>query len=101
LAPAPCFGDTRLKNRHLIKAASARFDSNVDAKDDSLTFVPREEEMRATAFFAGVLVATPLMAAEQLIFYTANFPDATSVQLSVQSNSVSQRWGHRLSSAGI
>jgi hypothetical protein len=57
--------------------------------------------MRAIAFFAGVLVATPLMAAEQLIFYTANFPDATSVQLSVQSNSVSQRWGHRLSSAGI
>ncbi|WP_027151838.1 hypothetical protein [Mesorhizobium sp. WSM2561] len=46
--------------------------------------------MRAIAFFAGVLVATPLMAAEQLIFYTANFPDATSVQLSVLSNSVSQ-----------
>jgi hypothetical protein len=29
---------------------------------------PQEEEMRAIAFFAGVLVATPLMAAEQLIF---------------------------------
>ncbi|WP_287184483.1 hypothetical protein [Mesorhizobium sp.] len=46
--------------------------------------------MRAIAFFAGVLVATPSMAAERLIFYTANFPDATSVQLSVLSNSVSQ-----------
>jgi hypothetical protein len=46
--------------------------------------------MRAIAFFAGVLVATPSMAAERLIFYTANFPDATSVQLSVRSNSVSQ-----------
>jgi hypothetical protein len=46
--------------------------------------------MRAIAFLAGVLVATPLMAAEQLIFYTANFPDATSVQLSVRGNSVSQ-----------
>ncbi|WP_292593699.1 hypothetical protein [Mesorhizobium sp.] len=46
--------------------------------------------MRAIAFFAGVLVATPSMAEERLIFYTANFPDATSVQLSVQSNSVSQ-----------
>lgn len=45
--------------------------------------------MRAIAFFAGVMVATPSMA-EQLVFYTANFPDATSVQLSVQSNSVSQ-----------
>jgi hypothetical protein len=78
-----------------------RFHSNIDARDDSIVLDPREEEMRAIAFFAGVLVATPLMAAEQLIFYTANFPDATSVQLSVQSNSVSQRWGHRLSSAGI
>lgn len=39
--------------------------------------------MRAIAFFAGVLVATPSMAAERLIFYTANFPDATSVQLSI------------------
>ncbi|WP_287289049.1 hypothetical protein [Mesorhizobium sp.] len=40
--------------------------------------------------FAGVLVATPSMAAEQLIFYTANFPDATSVQLSILNNSVSR-----------
>ena len=46
--------------------------------------------MRAIAFFAGVLVATPLMAAERLIFYTANFPDATSVQLSVLNNRVSR-----------
>lgn len=46
--------------------------------------------MRAIAFFAGVLVATPSMAAEQLIFYTANFPDATSVQLSILNNSVSR-----------
>jgi hypothetical protein len=46
--------------------------------------------MRAIAFFAGVLMATPSMAAEQLVFYTANFPDATSVQLSVLNNSVSQ-----------
>ncbi|MFC3325061.1 hypothetical protein [Mesorhizobium cantuariense] len=45
--------------------------------------------MRAIALFAGVLVATPTMA-EQLIFYTANFPDATSVRLSVLNNSVSQ-----------
>ncbi|RWP32029.1 MAG: hypothetical protein EOR03_21225, partial [Mesorhizobium sp.] len=45
--------------------------------------------MRAIAVFAGVLMATPSMA-EQLVFYTANFPDATSVQLSVQSNSVSR-----------
>lgn len=45
--------------------------------------------MRAIALFAGVLVATPSMAAEQLIFYTASFPDATSVQLSVVNNSVS------------
>jgi hypothetical protein len=51
---------------------------------------PREEEMRAIAFVAGVLVATPSMAAEQLIFYTANFPDATSVQLSILNSSVSQ-----------
>lgn len=46
--------------------------------------------MRAIAFFAGVLVATPSMAAERLIFYTANFPDATSVQLSILNNSVSR-----------
>jgi hypothetical protein len=46
--------------------------------------------MRAIAFFAGVLVATPSMAAEQLIFYTASFPDATSVQLSILNNSVSR-----------
>jgi hypothetical protein len=45
--------------------------------------------MRAIALFAGVLVATPSMA-EQLTFYTAHFPDATSVQLSVLNNSVSQ-----------
>ncbi|MEI8700958.1 hypothetical protein EOD08_01930 [Mesorhizobium sp. M6A.T.Ca.TU.002.02.2.1] len=45
--------------------------------------------MRAIALFAGVLVATPSMAAEQLVFYTASFPDATSVQLSVMDNSVS------------
>ncbi|RWO56916.1 hypothetical protein [Mesorhizobium sp.] len=46
--------------------------------------------MRAIAFFAGVMVATPSMAAEQLVFYTAYFPDATSVQLRVLNNSVSQ-----------
>lgn len=46
--------------------------------------------MRSIAFVAGVLVATPSMAAEQLIFHTANFPDATSVQLSILNNSVSQ-----------
>lgn len=46
--------------------------------------------MRAIAFLAGVLVAAPSTAAEQLVFYTANFPDATSVQLSVRNNSVSQ-----------
>lgn len=45
--------------------------------------------MRAIALFAGVLVATPSMAGEQLVFYTANFPDATSVQLSVMNNSIS------------
>ncbi|CAN7588034.1 hypothetical protein LJR234_004480 [Mesorhizobium amorphae] len=44
--------------------------------------------MRAIAFFAGVMVATPSMA-EQVVFYTAHFPDATSVQLSVLNNSVS------------
>ncbi|MGX9177954.1 hypothetical protein [Mesorhizobium sp. BHbdii] len=46
--------------------------------------------MRAIAVFAGVLVATPSMAAEQLVFHTANFPDATSVQLSVMNNSDSR-----------
>ncbi len=46
--------------------------------------------MRAIAFVAGVLVATPSMAAERLVFHTANFPDATSVQLSILNNSVSQ-----------
>ncbi|WP_192177402.1 hypothetical protein [Mesorhizobium amorphae] len=46
--------------------------------------------MRAIAFFAGVLVATPSIAAEQLVFYAATFPDATSVQLSVLDNSISQ-----------
>ncbi|MER9272857.1 hypothetical protein [Mesorhizobium sp. M0643] len=45
--------------------------------------------MRAIALFAGVLVTPPSMAAEQLIFYTASFPDATSVQLSVVNNNVS------------
>jgi hypothetical protein len=50
---------------------------------------PREEDMRAIIFLAGVLVATPSSRAEQLIFYTASFPDATSVQLSVVSDSVS------------
>lgn len=49
--------------------------------------------MRAIAIFAGVLMATPSMA-EQLVFYTATFPDATSVQLSVLNNSVSQDRGH-------
>jgi hypothetical protein len=67
-----------------------RFDSNIEARDDGLVLDPREEEMRAIAFFAGVLLATPSMAAEQLIFYTANFPDATSVQLSILNNSVSR-----------
>lgn len=46
--------------------------------------------MRAIALLVGVLVATPLMAAEKLIFYTASFGDATSVQLSVLDNSVSR-----------
>ncbi|WP_287254509.1 hypothetical protein [Mesorhizobium sp.] len=46
--------------------------------------------MRAIALFAGVLVATPSTAAEQLIFYTASFPDATSVQLSILNSSVSR-----------
>lgn len=46
--------------------------------------------MRAIGFLAGVLVATPLMAAERQVFYTASFPDATSFQLSVLNNSVSQ-----------
>jgi hypothetical protein len=41
-----------------------RFDSNIDARDDSLVLDPREEEMRAIAFFAGVLMATPSIAAE-------------------------------------
>jgi hypothetical protein len=45
--------------------------------------------MRAIAFVAGVLLATP-STAEQPIFYTASFPDATSVQLSIIDNSVSQ-----------
>ncbi|RWA75386.1 MAG: hypothetical protein EOQ28_09835 [Mesorhizobium sp.] len=49
--------------------------------------------MRAIALVAGVLVATPSMA-EQLVFYTATFPDATSVQLSVLSDRVSQDRGH-------
>lgn len=44
--------------------------------------------MRAIAFVAGVLVATPSMTAEPLIFYTASFPDATSVQLSVMNDTV-------------
>ena len=44
--------------------------------------------MRAIAFVAGVLVAMPSMTAEQLIFYTASFPDATSVQLSVVGDTV-------------
>jgi hypothetical protein len=35
-------------------------------------------------------MATAPTAAEQLVFYTANFPDATSVQLSILNNSVSQ-----------
>ena len=67
-----------------------RFDSNRDAIGDSIVFDPREEDMRAIAFLAGVLVATPSIAAEQLVFYTAIFQDATSVQLSVLNNSVSQ-----------
>lgn len=71
-----------------------RIDSNIDARDASLRPDPREEEMRAIVFVAGVLVATPSMTAEQLIFYTANFPDATSVQLSVLSNSIPQDGDH-------
>lgn len=43
--------------------------------------------MRAIAFLAGVMVATSSMA-EQVVFYTANFPDATSVQLSVLNDTV-------------
>lgn len=50
----------------------------------------KEEEMRAIAFVAGVLVATPSMAADHLVFYSANFQDATSVQLSILNNSVSK-----------
>ncbi|MEO5760204.1 MAG: hypothetical protein ABIQ51_25495 [Mesorhizobium sp.] len=46
--------------------------------------------MRAIALLVGVLVAAPSTAAERLVFYTANFPDATSVQLSVRNNGVSQ-----------
>ena len=49
--------------------------------------------MRAIVLIAGVLIATPGMA-QQLMFYTATFPDATSVQLSVLSNSVSRDRGH-------
>lgn len=49
--------------------------------------------MRIITLFAGMLVASPSMA-EQLIFYTATFPDASSVQLSVLNNSVSQERGH-------
>jgi hypothetical protein len=45
--------------------------------------------MRAIVFVAGVLMATPSSGAEQLVFHVANFPDATSVQLSVISESVS------------
>ncbi len=68
-----------------------RFHSNTDALDDSVVSDPREEEeMRAIAFLAGVLMVAPSMAAEQQVFYIANFPDATSVQLSVRNNSVSQ-----------
>jgi hypothetical protein len=74
----------------LRPAAGQRIDSDIYARDGSLLVDPQEEEMRAIAFVAGVLVATPSMAAEQLIFHTANFPDATSVQLSMLNNSVAQ-----------
>jgi hypothetical protein len=46
--------------------------------------------MRAIVLFAGVLIATPSSGAEQLVFYTASFPDASSVQLSIMSDSISK-----------
>lgn len=45
-----------------------RFDSNTDATGDSLALASSEEEMRAIAVFAGVLVATPSMAADDWSF---------------------------------
>jgi hypothetical protein len=46
--------------------------------------------MRAVVLVAGVLMATPSSRAEQLVFHTSNFPDATSVQLSIMSDSASR-----------
>lgn len=43
--------------------------------------------MRVLAVLAGALVATPLSAAEQMIFHTVSFADDTTIQLSVLSNS--------------
>jgi hypothetical protein len=45
--------------------------------------------MRAFVLVAGVLMATPFSRAEQLVFYTANFPDTTTVQLSIVSDKIS------------
>ncbi|RUW60692.1 hypothetical protein [Mesorhizobium sp. M7A.F.Ca.US.008.03.1.1] len=43
--------------------------------------------MRAIAFLAGVLVATPSSGSEQVVFHRTNFADATSVQFMVATDS--------------
>jgi hypothetical protein len=46
--------------------------------------------MRAIVLFAGVLMATPSGGAERQVFYTANYSDASSVQLSIVSDGLSK-----------
>ena len=43
--------------------------------------------MRTIAFLAGVLVATPSSGSEQVVFHRTSFPDATSVQFMVATDS--------------
>lgn len=74
--------------------ASGRFRSKVGSGSGKSANPLEEEDMRAIVFVAGVLMATPSARAEQLVFYTANFPDATSVQLSVKSEAVSGTGDH-------
>lgn len=44
--------------------------------------------MRVFAAIAGVLLVTTSGAAQQLVFHSASFPDATSVQLSVVGDTI-------------
>jgi hypothetical protein len=46
--------------------------------------------VRAIMLVAGVLMATPSSRAEQLVFYTASLPDATSIELSIVSDKIAR-----------